>query len=303
MCGKKGIVFDIQKYCIHDGPGIRTVIFMKGCPLRCLWCANPESQEQEPQFAFFKDKCIGDKICVESCGSAALSFSKQGLIRDWEKCILCENCARVCYAKAIQLYGKVMYVDQIVEECLRDEAFYKKSGGGITLSGGEPLFQPEFALALLKAFHQYHIHTAIETTGFYSRERLKQAVLDTDLFLYDLKGIDDGKHRKFTGVSNRKILENLCFLSETGKEIIIRIPLIPEHNSFPEDIHQLIAFLKGLPRKHEIHLLPYHRLGVFKYDVLGKNYTISDLKPPQTEEMEVIKKEFEKNDLQVKIGG
>ena len=123
MCGKKGIVFDIKKYCIHDGPGIRTVIFMKGCPLRCLWCANPESQEQEPQFAFFKDKCIGDKICVESCGSAALSFSKQGLIRDWEKCILCENCARVCYAKAIQLYGKVMYVDQIVEECLRDEAF------------------------------------------------------------------------------------------------------------------------------------------------------------------------------------
>lgn len=303
MHGEKGIVFDIQKYCIHDGPGIRTVIFMKGCPLRCLWCANPESQEQKPQFAFFKDKCIGDKACMESCGSEALSFSKKGLIRDKEKCILCGNCAEVCYAKAIQLYGKTMYTDQILEECLRDEMFYKKSGGGITLSGGEPLFQPGFALALLKAFHQYHIHTAIETTGFYSGERLKQAMEDTDLFLYDLKGIDDTKHRRFTGVSNRIILENLSFLSKTGKEIIIRIPLIPEHNNSPEDIRQLIMFLKSLAGKHEIHLLPYHRLGLFKYEVLGKTYKLSKLKPPESEEMEAIKKEFEKNGLQVKIGG
>lgn len=299
----KGIVFDIQKYCIHDGPGIRTVIFMKGCPLKCLWCANPESQKKELQFAFFKDKCIGDGSCIRSCNTRALRFEKNGPVREPDKCTFCRACERACYAKAIRCYGKEMEIKEIVEECMKDQTFYEKSGGGITLSGGEPFFQYEAALALLKSFHQQHIHTAVETTGFCTKEKLEKALPFIDLFLYDLKVINDNKHIGFTGVSNCCILENIRYLSAAGKKVIIRIPIIPGYNDSPEDIQQMISFIAGLPQRHNIHLLPYHRLGAFKYEALGRSYQMGDLMPPMQEEMETIKRQFEKKQLQVQIGG
>lgn len=299
----KGIIFDIQKYCIHDGPGIRTVIFMKGCPLRCLWCANPESQKKEPEFAFYKNKCIGDKSCVTVCNEQALHFEKEGLLRDTVHCTLCGNCAKTCYAKAIQCYGRSICTDEVVEDCLKDTEFYETSGGGITLSGGEPFFQPTFALSLLESFHKRKIHTAVETTGFYSREILQRALSCVDLFLYDLKVIDEEKHIRFTGVSNKSILENLRYLSALEKQIILRIPIIPGYNDTLEDMEALLFFIRDLPCRHEIHLLPYHRLGVLKYEALGKSYFSKDLMPPKAEWMQKLKKSFEKYHMTVRIGG
>lgn len=299
----KGIIFDIQKYCIHDGPGIRTVIFLKGCPLRCLWCANPESQHPTPEFAFFKEKCIGDGACVKSCGVKALRFGKNGPVRDADRCSFCRSCECVCYANAIQYYGEEMETEAVVEECVKDRDFYEKSGGGVTLSGGEPFFQYEAAMELLESFHKRRIHTAVETTGFYSRERLEKALPFVDLFLYDIKVIDPDKHICFTGASNRSILENIKYLSASGKKLVIRIPVIPGYNDSISDIQQMISFIEGLPNRHDIHLLPYHRLGAFKYDALGRKYSLKDLLPPKREEMERIRKQFEKHCLQTHIGG
>jgi pyruvate formate lyase activating enzyme len=240
-------------------------------------------------------------MCVNYCFSSALDFQCDKLQRDNEKYVFCGDCTDLCLTGAIGLFGKKMNAKQVLEECLKDLMFYRKSGGGVTLSGGEAFFQFEFALEILRLLKENGIHTAVETTGYLTQEKLYRVLPFVDLFLFDLKGIDDEKHKMHTGVSNKRILKNLKYLSKTNKEVIVRIPIIPKHNDSKEDINQLISFLKSLNSKYLVNLLPYHKLGSFKYKALGRNYELETLELPSIENLEQIRLKFEKNGIDAKI--
>ena len=298
-----GIIFDIQKYCIHDGPGIRTIVFLKGCPLACQWCANPESQQLEPQFAFFSDKCIGDKRCVQNCPAQALSFGKDGLIRNLDHCLFCKKCVQSCAAGAIRVYGESMEAGGVINACLKDLAFYKHSQGGVTLSGGEPLMQNDFSLALLQELKKEGIHTAMETTGYTSAEIFKEIKKYTDLFLYDLKCIDRKKHQNYTGADNDLILENLRTLAKDRHDVIVRIPVVPGFNDDEAEIDRILDFLLSLDIKYPVNLLPYHRLGMFKYCALNMVCQMESVMPPDKDTIETIALKFTEQKITVNIGG
>jgi len=274
-----GWIFDIQRFCIHDGPGIRTTVFMKGCPLCCRWCHNPESRSSEPQLAFYKNKCIFCGHCVETCPHGAILSGDERV--DREKCQICGGCAEECPAEALQMIGRKATVAEVVEVVLRDLPFYKTSGGGVTLSGGEPLFQPDFSLGLLRACKAEGLHTAIETCGLASQERLAGAAMLTDLFLYDIKVLDPEKHRKLCSADNRAILSNARYLVEKGLDVLFRTPIIPGYNDSPEDIRQLGEFILSLPSERKLQLMPYHAIGSGKYEALGMMYPLPDVKAPE----------------------
>lgn len=252
-----GLIFDIQRFCAHDGPGIRTVVFMKGCPLRCGWCHNPEGRSGGPELAFYANKCIKCGRCIEVCP------------RGDGDCLVCGACAEVCPSEAKRIVGRMADVSEVVETVMRDERFYGTSGGGVTLCGGEPLFQPKFALSLLKRFKKAGLHTALETSGFAPCEVLSDVCRHADLVLYDLKVVDQAKHLKFCGVRNDLILANARLLSESGAEILFRTPIIPGINDSPEDMRMLNEFISSLPNAHPHELMPYHQLGAGKYEALG----------------------------------
>lgn len=255
----KGRIFDIQRYSIHDGPGIRTIIFLKGCVLKCKWCCNPESQsfDIEPMKVSGKEKIIGRDVTVA----------------------------------------------EVMDEVMRDIHYYNRSKGGLTLSGGECLLQPEFAVALLKAAKASGINTAIESTAFTKFETIEKFLPFLDLFLMDIKHLDTNKHKEFTTQPNERILENAMRIAMSGQHLIIRVPVVPTFNDTPNEIRAIAEYSKLLPGVEELHLLPYHRLGRDKYDGLNRDYYLKDIEPPTNEQMQLLKEEAQKTGLKVQIGG
>lgn len=298
----KGIIFDIQRFSVHDGPGIRTIVFFKGCPLRCRWCSNPESQHKESQVMFIQRNCIGCGHCTRECPKGALSFTPSFHV-DHDKCQLCGKCVEVCYPEALNFSGYSRSVEEVMETLVKDRIHYKRSGGGITLSGGEPLAQPEFAEALLKACKARGWHTAIETTAFTSEMVLDKVLPWLDLVLLDIKHMDGRKHQEYTGRSNEPILHNAKYISQFSVPMIIRVPVIPTFNSEVHEIEDIASFASSIKGVKELHLLPYHRLGESKYGYLNRDYLMKEIKSPTNEYMETLKKVVEGKGLICKIGG
>jgi pyruvate formate lyase activating enzyme len=299
-----GIIFNIQKYSIHDGPGIRTTVFLKGCPLRCQWCHNPEGQSPEPELALWPSRCLKEcQECVVICDRLALSKRDSLISLDKGKCDLCGRCAEVCPSRAIEIVGRRWSVEEVTKEVEKDMMFYEESGGGVTFSGGEPLMQPEFLRTLLEESKKRGIHTAVDTCGVAQPDVLDKISDKVDLFLYDLKVMDDEKHRLFTGGSNRIVLENLKRLDEKGKEVIVRIPIIPGVNDDEKDVEDILNFLRSLKNIHRLSLLPYHDLAKEKYQRFALPYESANIQTPSRELMEKIKKKFESSGCQVTVGG
>ncbi len=270
----EGKIFDIQRFSIYDGPGIRTNVFFKGCNLRCLWCHNPESQKFENQLLFYKEKCVGCGACTDLCDKAHT-----------DNCTACGRCAEVCRNKAKKISGRSADSDEIVAEVIRDKEFYKTSGGGVTLSGGEPLLQPDFAADILKKCKNNNIHTAVETAGNVKWESFLKILPYTNLFLFDIKCMDEKKHTEFTGVSNRLILENAQKLKNVGANILFRTPVILGYND--SEIKAIADFCR--PFDYEI--LAYHKTGCGKYSALGLSYALSDVESPGREFMQNLANE------------
>lgn len=298
----KGIVFDIQRFSVHDGPGIRTLVFLKGCPLRCQWCSNPESQNKDKQIMFIEKNCIHCGKCVEACPQNAISFTPTFAIDD-SKCDLCGKCVDVCYSKALNMTGDLKSVDEVMEVLKKDKLHYRRSGGGITLSGGEPLFQSEFAKDLLKECKAQGWHTAIETTAYTSKQTLTEVLPWIDLVLLDIKHTNDEKHMQYTTKSNKRILENAKYIGEFGVPINIRVPVIPGFNNEISEIEEISRFAKSINGVKEVHLLPYHRLGENKYNYLEYEYRLKGIQPPEREDMRILKETVEKIGMKCKIGG
>ena len=281
---ESGVSFNIQKFSVNDGPGIRTTVFLKGCPLRCLWCHNPESNRVQKEILFTPAKCVGCGRCVVNCPQGGHKIDETGHAYDRTDCTGCGACAKECYPGALELAGKDQTVEEVLKEVMKDEIFYKNSGGGMTVSGGEPLAQPAFTTALLKAAKEKGLHTAMETCGFASAEVIRRVAEYTDLFLYDYKETDPALHKEYTGVDNIKILENLQLLADLGANIILRCPIIPGYNDRPDHFRGIAETANKIGAK-EIHVEPYHPLGKGKSEALGREYALGDLSFPPEEEV------------------
>jgi len=283
-----GLIFDIHKYAIHDGPGIRTTVFLKGCPLKCWWCHNPESQSSCIQIIYRQERCIRCGSCLETCPQGALQEKQNVITLDERLCDICGDCVKICYADARQLVGKEMSTSQVMAEIISDIPFFDQSGGGVTFSGGEPLFQSDFLLSLLQACKEQDIHTVLDTCGFSSWETLELIRPWVDLFYYDLKMIDAKEHYIFTGVSNQNILVNLQRLSQHGHHIILRLPILPGINDDEKSIFKVGAFAASLPHLDRVDILPYHRIGLDKYDRLNIPYKLPDLPQPSDDKINAV---------------
>jgi len=298
-----GIIFDIEKFSIHDGPGIRTTVFLKGCPLSCWWCHNPESQALDREMWFWERRCIRCGACLEACTQGAILLSGDSVITDGTVCDVCGNCAQVCQAEAREIVGRRVTVAEVMAEIEKDIVFYDESGGGVTFSGGEPLMQPDFLQALLQACKETEIHTAVDTSGFVAWKTLQRISGNVNLFLYDLKLMDDERHRQSTGVSNELVLSNLKALSSQGSQIAVRVPIIPGVNDDSENISKIGAFVASLAHVPSISILPYHKAGADKYARLKKTYALPETQPPSEASMAEIAAALQGFGLQVKIGG
>lgn len=262
-----GTVFNIQRFCVNDGPGIRTTVFMKGCPLGCMWCHNPESHRPEPELMFYKDKCINCGNCAALCVSGCHTFLNNRHIFEREKCVKCFECIKAGCG-ALEKAGYEISSDDVITEVMKDRIFYDNSGGGMTVSGGEPLFQFEFLLDLLKRAKENGLHTAVETCGFVTSDKIKQIAKFVDLFLYDYKETDTRMHKKFTGVDNALILNNLSILDKMGKKIVLRCPIIPGYNDRDDHFKGIGAVADVTKNVLHIEIEPYHPLGSIKYHSL-----------------------------------
>ena len=298
-----GTLFSIIRFSTHDGPGIRTTVFMKGCPLACWWCHNPENWRHLSSVVYRADRCMGCGRCVAGCPAGALATTPQGVLTSPELCRRCGRCVDVCPAEARERISWETSLSELIAAIRRDAPFYEQSRGGVTFSGGEPLCQPEFLIAALERCGELEIHRAVDTSGFAESETLLKVARHTDLFLYDLKVIDPARHREHTGVDNALILSNLRLLSAAGAAITIRIPLIPGVNDDPESLARAGGFVAGLPGRHPVDLLPFHRAASLKYTKLGLAYRGESIAPPTPERVAKAARCLTEFGLKVRIGG
>jgi pyruvate formate lyase activating enzyme len=298
----KGLVFSVDRNVVDDGPGIRTTVFLKGCPLRCVWCHSPQSQSKEQQLLFIENRCIACGACVESCPKDAQEISGTARRILWERCDDCGECARVCPPMALEMAGEWMTVEQIVDVVRRDAVYYKNTGGGVTFSGGEALAQPEFLTACLERCKQEGINTAVDTSGFAQWSVLERILPHTDLFLYDLKQMDSRKHEEMTGVGNAVILENLQRIDGRGKPVWVRVPLIPGYNDSIENLTLVAEFIKTLTNVERISLLPYNGAAGAKYSFVGRKYGLEHLDGQTDQEKTDFLKIFSSVGLAVEVG-
>lgn len=279
-----GVVFNIQKFSLNDGPGIRTVVFLKGCPLRCRWCANPESQSNKVQMVWDAKKCVGCRNCVRACSKRAISFENDSIVFDTSVCDGCLACEKACIHHAIGHEGDTKSVQDVLDQVLQDQPFYEESGGGMTLSGGELLMQPEFAKQLLMAAKEEGLHTACETTGQASSMVFKKVMKYVDYVLFDVKHYQADTHKEYTGVDNTLILENLAYLVQAKKEVLVRIPVIPGFNDSLEDAKGLSNVLHSIGIE-QCQILPFHQFGENKYDLLQKEYAYKGVDAYHSEDL------------------
>lgn len=299
-----GLIFDIQRFSVHDGPGIRTTVFLKGCPLRCLWCQNPESMSRQPEITFIATNCINCGKCLEVCPEEAIRVStEQGRVIDRTGCTLCGECIEFCYAGALNIIGRYLTVAEVLAEVERDRDFYIKSGGGVTFSGGEPTAQPAFLEELCRQAQAQGLHTTIDTCGYVQWDTLRSILRYVDLVLYDLKHMDSTEHRRLTGVPNELILENLQRISSLGLPVYVRIPLVPGCNDSPENIEATAAFVAGLPNIQKFDILPYHRLGEPKWRQLDYSYELHGVEPPNREHVYGLADIARTYHVEVNVGG
>lgn len=289
---EKGVVFNIQKFSIHDGPGIRTTVFMKGCPLRCKWCANPESQSGRVQILYDEKKCHYCKRCVSVCPVGAIVMGEDSRIHvDFDKCRGCLSCVSSCPGKALTNEGEYRSVEEVFEICMQDEDFYLESGGGVTISGGEGMTQPDFVEKLVQKLKDRGVHTAIETTGYASEKVFQRLAPQFDLLLFDVKQYDARKHKEGTGVTNERILSNLKWAKEQGLSILPRIPVIPGFNDSLEDAAGIAKLLQEIGLG-TVQLLPFHQMGERKYELLNKDYELKKVKALHPEDLEEYRQAF-----------
>jgi pyruvate formate lyase activating enzyme len=286
----EGMVIEIQRWSVSDGPGARTVVFFKGCPLTCPWCANPESQDRRPQIGIFPSRCVACLACVRECPENVAIPAKAGAFSG-DGCTQCGQCIPTCHSNARSWMGEKMTVDQIIQTIKKDMVFYRHSFGGVTFSGGEPLIQADFLKAVITECQQLGIHTAVETCGAFNWEAAKEAIRLLDFVMFDLKHMDDDQHKRLTGSSNAIVLANAKNIAALGIPMVIRIPVIPSINDSPQNIRATAEFVrKALPGAMGIELLPYHKLGLIKYQALGMEYQLDDVAPPDDAHMAKLRR-------------
>jgi len=300
----KGLIYDIQRFAIHDGPGIRTLVFMKGCPLKCLWCSSPYTQKLSPEILYIQSNCKLCLCCVDECPIKAIKLSDKGKIEiNRNVCNTCGQCVEVCKNQALKLAGKQITIEELFQDIMKDNPFYRRSKGGVTIGGGEPTMQHEFVRELLKKCKQNYLHTAMETCLYVKWENLEKVLDHVDLLYFDIKHMDTHIHKELTGVSNELILENARKASKM-RPIIIRIPLIPGYNDTEENLIKTAKFAAELgDNLLRIELLPYHKFGTGTYEQLGKKYELKEIEPPSEEYMKKLKELVECCGVQAQIGG
>ena len=300
----KGLIYDMQRFAIHDGPGIRTLIYMKGCPLKCLWCSSPQTQKPSTEILHIELNCKKCGSCIEVCSNNAITISdKNGIQIDRKLCKSCGECVETCLNQALKLAGNKVTVEELFKEVNKDSPFYRRSNGGITVGGGEPTMQHEFVTAFLKRCKQIYIHTAMESCGYVKWEYLEKLLEHLDLVYFDIKHMDPLVHKELTGVSNELILENIKKASAL-RPVIIRIPVATGLNDSDENILATARFATGLGSNlQRIEILPYHKFGTHLYDQLGIEYKLKDVDPPSDERMEKLKELIESCGIKAQIGG
>ena len=297
------MVLDITRMTVHNGPGIRTLILFKGCSLRCVWCSTPESQKESPEIAFYPDRCIRCDDCLAVCPRSAITVNDNAVAIDRKLCDNCGRCVAVCYSEALQLTGREYTVDELVGEVKKDEVIYKHSGGGVTTSGGEPFFRPEFLLTLLKELKQSGISCGIDTCGYTTRKHIEAILPYVDFFLWDIKHMNREKHIEYTSVPNDLILDNLRFIADNGIPLYLRLPLIPGYNDSEDNLLDLCNFARTLSSLEEIDLLPLHHLGKARYAALGREYPVDGIPLIWEEKLEEMKRLVESTGLKCNIIG
>ena len=298
-----GLVFNIQKYSLHDGPGIRSTVFLKGCPLCCAWCHNPESISPRPEIIVVENRCIACGECRTACPFAEFVTGAGPMPARIDECTQCGACIEACPTDARQMVGRIMTVEEVVAEVCKDRIFYEESRGGVTISGGEPLAQAAFAADLICSLHAAGLHVALDTTGFGRTEHLLAAAQSADLVLYDLKAFDEQRHRQLTGVPNRTILGNLRALDQVHRNIWIRLPVVPGYTDDLKELRLIAEFVRKLPSVTLVNLLPFHRSGLHKYERLGWTHDLDGVETPSGELMERAADIFRAASLPTKVGG